>query len=84
MKQYAEAFEADPGGWSFLTGDVEEVRAVALDYGVVMLSAADDAVDHNALTTLIDRDGDMRVQYIGSRFDPEEFERDLRGLVNEP
>ncbi|HEX6111802.1 MAG TPA: SCO family protein [Geminicoccaceae bacterium] len=84
LKQYAEAFEADPGGWSFLTGALQEVREVALHYGVVILPATDPAVDHNALTTLIDRDGLMRVQYIGSRFDPEEFEHDLRDLANEP
>lgn len=84
LKEYARVFEADPGGWSFLTGDVAAVREVALDYGVVTLAAPDEAIDHNALTTLIDRDGLMRVQYIGSRFDPEEFEHDLRDLVNEP
>lgn len=84
LKEYARAFDADLDGWSFLTGDPEDVRAVALDYGVVTLPATDEAIDHNALTTLIDRDGDMRVQYIGSRFDPDEFEHDLRDLVNEP
>jgi hypothetical protein len=26
----------------------------------------------------------LRVQYLGSRFDPEEFRRDLLALANEP
>ena len=84
LNEYAAAFDADLDGWSFLTGDPAAVREVARDYGVVVLPAADDQIDHNTLTTLIDRDGTMRVQYIGSRFDPEEFRHDLLDLVNEP
>src|ERR671918_328764 len=74
----------DLAGWSFLTGDLDAVRKTALGYGVVVLPAADEEIDHNTLTTLIDRHGTMRVQYIGSRFDPEEFRHDLLDLVNEP
>jgi protein SCO1/2 len=84
LKEYAEAFDADLAGWSFLTGDFDAVRKAALGYGVVILPAADELIDHNTLTTLIDRHGTMRVQYIGSRFDPEEFRHDLLDLVSEP
>jgi protein SCO1/2 len=84
LKAYAEAFGADLAGWSFLTGDLAAVREAALGYGVVVLPATDELIDHNTLTTLIDRHGTMRVQYIGSRFDPEEFRHDLLDLVNEP
>ena len=85
LKDYAEAFDADLDGWSFLTGEPEEIREVAQAFGVIALPAPDgEAIDHNLLTTLVDRDGVMRVQYIGSRFDPLEFEHDLRDLVNEP
>jgi protein SCO1/2 len=41
-------------------------------------------VDHSFLTSLIDRHGELRVQYVGVRFDPEEFRRDLTSLVNGP
>ena len=46
--------------------------------------AADGQVDHTLLTTLIDRQGAMRVQYLGYRFDEEEFRHDLQSLVSEP
>ena len=84
LKEYAGAFEADLDGWSFLTGDSAAVRDVARGFGVVVLPAEGDQIDHNTLTTLIDRDGTMRVQYVGSRFDEEEFRHDLLDLVNEP
>ena len=40
-------------------------------------------VDHVFLTTLVDRRGMMRVQYLGSRFDPAEMLGDLQGLLRE-
>jgi protein SCO1 len=76
LKEYADALDADLGGWTFLTGSSADVRAVA--------PAADGQVDHTLLTTLVDRRGIMRVQYLGYRFDEEEFRRDLLNLVNEP
>lgn len=84
LKEYAAAFEADLGGWHFLTGTPAAVREVAQRYGVASAAAADGGVDHTLLTTLVDRQGTMRVQYLGHRFDEEEFRHDLLDLVNEP
>ena len=84
LKEYAEALGADLAGWSFLTGTPAAVREVAHRYGVAVAPAADGGVDHTLLTTLVDRQGTMRVQYLGYRFDPEEFRQDLLRLVNEP
>ena len=77
LKGYAQTFEADLAGWSFLTGDPATVLEVAHHYGVAVTKAADGQVDHTMLTTLVDRQGTMRVQYLGYRFDEEEFRRDL-------
>jgi protein SCO1 len=84
LQGYAKAFDANLAGWSFLTGEPAAIREVARRYGVAVAPAADDQVDHTLLTTLVDRHGMMRVQYLGYRFDPEEFSHDLLDLVNEP
>jgi protein SCO1/2 len=84
LKEYAEALGADLAGWSFLTGEPAAIREVAHRYGVAVGKAADGQVDHTLLTTLIDRQGVMRVQYLGYRFDEEEFRHDLQDLVSEP
>jgi protein SCO1 len=84
LKEYAELLDADLGGWTFLTGTQAAVREVARLYGVAVAKGADGQVDHTLLTTLVDRRGIMRVQYLGYRFDPEEFRHDLLDLVNEP
>jgi protein SCO1/2 len=84
LKEYAEALDADLAGWSFLTGSEAAIRDVTRRYSVAVVPAADGQVDHTLLTTLVDRHGTMRVQYLGYRFDPEEFRHDLLDLVNEP
>jgi protein SCO1/2 len=84
LKGYAEAFEVNLAGWSFLTGEPAAVLEVAHRYGVAVVKTADGGVDHTLLTTLIDRQGTMRVQYLGYRFDEEEFRHDLQNLMNEP
>jgi protein SCO1 len=84
LREYAAAFDANLAGWSFLTGEPAAIRDVAHRYGVAVRAAPDGQVDHTLLTTLIDRRGIMRVQYLGYRFDEEEFRHDLQSLVNEP
>jgi protein SCO1/2 len=83
LKDYAKAFGADPAGWYFATGSPDAIREVTRRYGVFAAKGADGNVDHTFLTSLVDRRGMLRVQYLGVRFDPEEFRRDLLSLVQE-
>ena len=83
LRGYAEALGANHKGWSFLTGTPEEIRAVVRSYGAFSRKNAGGDVDHLYLTSLIDRSGAMRVQYLGYRFDADEMLRDLRGLMRE-
>jgi protein SCO1 len=82
LKDYAQFWGAKSEGWSFLTGSFEAVRDVTRRYGVFFAKKEDGSVEHSQLTTLIDVDGQMRVQYLGARFDPEEFRQDLMSLVD--
>jgi protein SCO1 len=83
LKRYAETFGADLNGWAFLTGDPAAIRDVVLGYGAFAAKNADGQVDHTFLTSIVDRSGTLRVQYLGVRFDPDEFRRDLLSLVKE-
>jgi protein SCO1/2 len=82
MKDYAQFWGAKPEGWSFLTGALDAVRDVTRRYGVFFSKKEDASVEHSQLTTLVDAAGQMRVQYLGARFDPEEFRRDLMSLLD--
>jgi protein SCO1/2 len=81
LKDYAQLFGAKPEGWVFLTGPLEAIRGLTRQYGVFFEKKLDGSVDHTQLTTLIDADGQMRVQYLGARFDPGEFQHDLTSLI---
>jgi protein SCO1/2 len=83
LKDYAQFWGAKPEGWSFLTGSLAAVRDVTRRYGVFFAKKEDGSVEHSQLTTLVDADGQMRVQYLGARFDPEEFRRDLISLAGQ-
>lgn len=83
LKDYADFWGAKRDGWSFLTGSPDAVREVTKQYGVYLSKKADGSVEHTQLTSLIDGKGEMRVQYLGARFDPAEFRRDLQKLAAE-
>ena len=83
LKEYAQNFGADLKGWSFLTGDPATVHEVGQKYGVIAKKAANGDVDHTLLTSLVDPNGILRVQYLGVRFDLEEFRGDLLSLLDE-
>jgi len=84
LRLYAQAFGADLAGWSFLTGPPAAIRELTRRYGVFSSKSANGDVDHSFLTSIIDSRGILRVQYLGVRFDPEEFRRDLVSLMKEP
>lgn len=83
LKEHAQLFGADVKGWSFLTGDPAIVHEVGRKYGVIAMKKADGDVDHTLLTSLVDRNGILRVQYLGAGFDLEEFRGDLLSLLDE-
>ena len=81
LRRYADAMHLDTAGWTFLTGAEPMIQQVSGSYGVFFERMANGSVQHNLLTTVIDRSGQMRVQYAGERFDPDELLGDLRALV---
>jgi protein SCO1/2 len=83
LKRYSEGQGAQGAGWAFLTGTPSEIRAVTKHYGVYYRKTSRGDVDHTFLTSLVDQDGMLRVQYLGARFDPNELLRDLQTLVRE-
>jgi protein SCO1 len=83
LRDYAHAWGARRDGWLFLTGSPTAIREVTRRYGVFFKKRKDGSIDHTQLTTLVDAKGEMRVQYLGARFDPAEFRHDLLSLVDE-
>ena len=83
LRDYAAAHRADVPGWFFLTGAPGEIGEVVRRYGAYARRTEGGSVDHLFLTSLIDRTGRLRVQYLGTSFDPREMQRDLQLLLRE-
>ena len=83
LKRYADAHKANPAGWAFLTGTQSEIREVAKRYGIYSKKTSRGDVDHTFLTSLVDHNGTLRVQYMGVKFNPDEMLRDIRSLPRE-
>ena len=83
LKHYANSHNADLAHWTFLTGPAAEIAEVTRGYGIYSKKQSKGDVDHTFLTSLIDAQGNLRVQYLGWRFKDEEFSDDLRKLANE-
>jgi protein SCO1 len=83
LKGYGVAHGARFDGWAFLTGTPAEIREVAKRYGVYAKKTVRGDVDHTFLTSVIDPRGLLRVQYLGTRFEPTELLNDVRSVLTE-
>ncbi len=81
LERYAKALGCDLTGWVFLTGTPVQITDVARGYGVYHETGSDGDTEHNLLTSLVDREGALRVQYMGERFDPDMLLQDLQQLM---
>ena len=70
-------------GWSFLTGTPAQIDDVVRRFGAYARVAENGTVDHLNLTSLVDAQGRLRVQYLGYRFRTGEMFGDLQALLRE-
>jgi protein SCO1/2 len=83
LRKYAEDQSANQPGWSFVTGSAAQIQDVTRRYGLFVGKQKRGDIDHTFLTSIIDQRGTLRVQYLGVRFDPDEFVRDVRSVLRE-
>jgi protein SCO1 len=83
LKLYAQMHGADVPGWSFLTGSPAVIQDLTRRYGVFASKNLNGEIDHSFLTSIVDQRGIVRVQYLGVRFNPDEFRGDLLSLLRE-
>ena len=80
LKDYAGRFKADLKSWSFLTGSRLELAKVWKAFGVNVVKNQSGQIQHTTFTTLVDRQGNRRVDYYGDRWRDMEVLRDLQWL----
>jgi protein SCO1/2 len=83
LRGYAKAHGANLAGWSFLSGSPAAIEGVVRAFGAFAKRTQAGTVDHLFLTSLLDRQGRIRVQYLGYGFKPAEMLQDVRALLHE-
>jgi protein SCO1/2 len=83
LRKYMELYDADPAGWTFLTGDKERVARVIADWGMWVKPAANGQLDHPSRVFLVDQKGRIREIYNLSFFKAAWVLDDVRLLLKE-
>ena len=78
---YGKRYGADFTNWSFLSGDQAALQKVWKNFGVGVKRKARGLVDHTPLTAVVDRQGKMRVAYLGPAPDAKAVLKDVRSLL---
>ena len=78
---YGKRYGADFASWSFLTGDPAALQKVWKNFGVGVKRKGRGLVDHTPLTALVDRQGKLRVAYVGPAPDAKAVLRDVRSFL---
>lgn len=83
LKDYAARFKADLRHWSFLTGSRGALAQVWKIFRVNVTKTRSGNVNHTALTTLIGRRGNRRVDYYGDAWRDEVVLEDIEWLTSQ-
>ena len=86
LKAYGQAHGLDPANWTFLTsgpGSPEDTtRKLAEQFGHTFTPTDDGLQLHSVVTHVIDRDGMLRANFHGLRFEPTNLVLFINGLIN--
>jgi protein SCO1 len=80
LKDYAGGFKADLKHWFFLTGARPELAQVWKIFGVNVTKTESGQVQHTSFTTILDRQGNRRVDYYGDKWQEKEVLKDIEWL----
>ena len=79
LRKHAQELHADLRGWTFLTGDRDEIDQFAARFGVSVARALNDQRDitHNLRTAIVDAKGKLVKVYTGNEWTPDQVLADL-------
>jgi protein SCO1/2 len=81
LADYSKRYGANLATWSFLTGDPMALQKVWKNFGVGVKRKGRGLVDHTPLTAVVDRQGKMRVAYVGPAPEAKAVLQDVRRFL---
>jgi len=82
LKAYAQRYGANFSNWAFLTGTEAQLKEVWKGFGIRVIRKGRGLVQHDSVTTLIDRQGMRRFNHFGEKWRLEELQQDLATLLD--
>ena len=82
LKDYAGHFKPNFQQWFFLTGSRAALTEVWKAFGVHVTKTESGQVLHTSLTTLVDQQGNRRVDYYGDKWQEKEVLKDIEWLAS--
>lgn len=73
LRDYAKRYDANLAGWKFLTGSTGEIITTTAAFGADYKAGAEGIIDHRLLTCLIDRNGMVVKEFVGTNHTVEEL-----------
>jgi protein SCO1/2 len=83
LRRYMQLYDADPAGWTFLTGSKEKVAKVIAVWGMWARPADNGQLDHPSRIFLVDQRGRIREIYNLSFMKPGWVMEDIEVLLKE-
>jgi protein SCO1/2 len=81
LKAYAQRYGADFKNWAFLTGPEAELKRVWKSFGIRVVRKARGLIQHDGLTTVIDKQGARRFNHYGEKWRVKDLETDMLSLL---
>jgi len=80
LKVYASQFKANTEHWSFLTGNRRDLAKVWKVFGLNVVKNQSGQVQHTTFTTVVDRQGNRRIDYYGEKWRDADVFADIQWL----
>lgn len=78
LKGYASQFHADPQHWSFLTGTLIDITAIAEQFGLLFWREGDGAnISHNLRTSVVDARGRVQKIFTENKWTSDELAEEI-------
>lgn len=73
LKHYAASHDANPEHWTFATGQLVDIRAIAEQFGLTFWRDESGGLNHNLRTAIIDASGRVQKVFGGNEWKPDEL-----------
>ena len=80
LNAYATRFKAHTERWSFLTGSRQDLAKIWKAFGVSVVKNQSGQIQHTTFTTVVDRQGNRRVDYYGDKWRDADVLADMQRL----